>query len=224
MRNSRERSWPVEGESAPRDAFVSCSSAAKRYVLGPLDDRIRAAILAADVVGYSRLLATDEWATVATLEAYRAVFHERVTRKSGRVVDTAGDSVLAIFPCPIRAVEAAFGIQEEIDSRNTMLPQDLRMRFRLGINFGVVIEKDDGRVYGLNVNVASHMESLAEPGGTTISEDVYRRIVGKVDRDFEDIGQHQLKNVAKLVRAFSADPRSADHGRGAKACDARGHV
>ena len=197
---------------------------AKSYLAGPLEDRIQAAILAADVAGYSRLMATDEWATVATLEAYREVFRERVTRHSGRIVDTAGDSVLAIFPCAIRAVEAALGIQEEIDGRNKILPQDLRMRFRLGINFGVVIEKDDGTIYGLDVNVAAHIESLAEPGGTTISEDVYRRVMGKVGRDFEDIGEYQLKNIANLVRAFSATPRPAEHGRGAQACEARAHA
>lgn len=224
MRDSRDRSWPVRAESAPRDVLMSGMPAARFNFADPPEDRIQAAILAADVAGYSRLMATDEWATVATLEAYRAVFHERVARKSGRVVDTAGDSVLAIFPCPVRAVEAALGIQEEIDGRNKILPQDLRMRFRLGINFGVIIEKDDGTIYGLDVNVAAHIEGLAEPGGTTISENVYRRVMGKVARDFEDIGETQLKNIAKLVRAFSAAPRLAERGRRAQACQARAHA
>lgn len=196
-------------------------SAATPHVLTPLVYRIRAAVLAADVAGYSRLLATDEWATVTTLEEYRGVFRRRVSGKNGRVVDTAGDSVLAIFPCPVRAVEAAFGIQEEIDGRNEMLPQVQRMRFRLGINFGVVIEKDDGTIYGLDVNVASHIESLAEPGGTAVSEGVYHRVAGKVGREFEDIGEHKLKNVAKLVRAFSAAPGFAEQGPRATACGVR---
>lgn len=224
MRNSRDRSWPVRGESAPQDALISGMPAARSNFADPIVDRVQAAILAADVAGYSRLMATDEWATVATLEAYRAVFRERVTGHRGRIVDTAGDSVLAIFPCAISAVEAALGIQEELDDRNKRLPQHLRMRFRLGVNFGVVIEKNDGTIYGLDVNLAAHIESLAEPGGTAISEGVHRRVVGKVGRDFQDIGEHQVKNLAKLVRAFSATPGPAECRRGAQAREARVHA
>ena len=215
MRDSRDRSWPVWGESAPRNALMGSMPAARSNFADRLKDRIQAAILAADVAGYSRLMATDEWATVATLEAYRAVFRERVTRHSGRIVDTAGDSVLAIFPCAVSAVEAALGIQEELDGRNKTLPRNLRMRFRLGVNFGVVIEKDDGTIYGLDVNLAAHRESLAEPGGTTISEGVHRRVMGKVGRDFQDIGEHQVKNLAKQVRAFSVTPGPAERRRAA---------
>ena len=128
-------------------------------------DQRLAAIMAADVAGYSRLMEADERATVATLDAYRAVFQERVTGHSGRIVDTAGDSVLAVFPSAIGAVEAAIDIQVELSDRNATLPEDQRMRFRLGVNLGDVIEKDDGSVYGSGVNVAARLEGLADPGG-----------------------------------------------------------
>ena len=165
--------------------------------------------MAADVAGYAKLMEADEWATVTTLEAYRAVFRERVAGHRGRIVDTAGDSVLAVFPCPVSAVEAAIKIQEELDGRNRTLPKDLRMRFRLGVNLGDVIEGDDGSVYGSEVNVAARIESLAEPGGTTVSEVVHRHVRGKINIEFEDIGEHRVKNIAKPVRAFSISSRRA---------------
>ncbi len=224
MRDNREWSWPGEGGSASRNALASGMPAAKPNLVSPHVYKVQAAILSADVAGFSRLLATDEWATVATLEAYRAVFHERVARENGRVVDTAGDSVLAIFSCPMRAVEAAFAIQEEIGRRNKMLPKDLRMRFRIGINFGGVIVKHDGMIYGLDVNIAAHLESLAEPGGMMVSESVYRRVMGKTGRDFADAGEHRLKNTTKLVRAFSAAPRPAERKSKAMAWDPRAHA
>ena len=168
----------------------------------PHVDKRLAAILAADVAGYSRLMETDERATVATLDAYRAVFQEHVTAYGGRIVDTAGDSVLAIFPSAIGAVAAAKDIQEDLGTRNEALPEQQRMRFRLGVNLGDVIEKDDGSIYGSGVNVAARLESLAEPGGICLSGKVVEEVEGKSDCGFEDIGEHEVKNIARPVRAF----------------------
>ena len=146
----------------------------------PHADQKLAAIMAADVAGYSRLMEADERATVATLDAYRAVFQEHAAGHGGRIVDTAGDSVLAVFPSAIGAIEAAIAIQNELGDRNERLPEDQRMRFRLGVNLGDVIEKDDGSIYGSGVNVAARLESLAEPGGVTISEDIFHQVEGRL--------------------------------------------
>ncbi len=154
----------------------------------------------------------DERATVATLDAYRAVFHEHVAGHGGRIVDTAGDSVLAVFPSAIGAVEAAIAIQQDLAGRNEPLPEDRRMRFRVGVNLGDVIEKDDGSIYGSGVNVAARLEGLGEPGGVTISEDIFRQVEGKIDRGFQDIGEHEVKNIARPVRAYRIKLDTAHQG------------
>jgi len=166
-----------------------------------LDQRL-VAILAADVAGYSRLMEVDEQTTVNKLDTSRAVFRDHTAAHGGRIVDTAGDSVLAVFPSATGAVQAALAIQEELGKRNSALPDEQRMHFRVGVNLGDVIEKDDGSVYGSGVNVAARLESLAPPGGIMISEDVHRQVTGKVNRGFEDAGEHEVKNIAKPVRAF----------------------
>jgi adenylate cyclase len=167
----------------------------------PMTQRL-AAILAADVAGYTRLMEADERATVAALDANRVIFRNRTTIHGGRIVDTAGDSVLAVFPSAIGAVEAAIAIQDEMRGLNAVLPQDRRMQFRLGVNLGDVIEKDDGSVYGSGVNVAARLEGLCEPGGVMISEDLHRQVAGKVSQAFADTGSHEVKNVAEPVHAF----------------------
>lgn len=160
------------------------------------------AILAADVVGYSRLMEADERATVATLDGHRAVFQAQVSGHGGRVVDTVGDSVLAVFPSTIGAVEAAIAIQGELRGRNQSLPDDRRMAFRIGVNLGDIIEKDDGTVYGSGVNVAARLESLAEPAGICLSGSAYEQVDGKLEAGFEDLGEHQVKNISRPVRAY----------------------
>src|SRR5215468_7209865 len=120
------------------------------------------AILAADVAGYSRLMQGDDEATVATLEAYRGIFRERIQAHRGRVVDMAGDSVLAVFEAATAAVRAASEIQVALAERNDPLPESRRMRFRIGVNLGEVIERADGTVYGDGVNIAARLESVAE--------------------------------------------------------------
>ena len=140
----------------------------------PEGSRKLEAILAADVAGYSRLMQDDDEATVATLEAYRAVFREKIQAHRGRVVDMAGDSVLAVFEAATGAVRAAFEIQGVLAERNEALPEARRMRFRIGVNLGEVIERPDGTVYGDGVNIAARLESIGEPGGVTRLRDGVR--------------------------------------------------
>jgi adenylate cyclase len=161
-----------------------------------------AAILAADVVGYSRLMGNDERATVASLNASREIFRTRVSEHDGRVVDTAGDSVLAIFDSVVEAVECASDIQTALGAQNQDLPDERRMAFRIGLNLGDVIEQDDGTIYGDGVNIAARLESLAEPGGIAVSEDAYRQVEGKTEFGFQDIGDHDVKNITRPVRAY----------------------
>jgi len=168
-----------------------------------------AAIMAADVVGYSALMGDDERATVVTLDEYRAVFRDHVGGQGGRVVDTAGDSVLAAFPSIIGAVRAAVAVQDELKSRNEGLSENRRMRFRIGVNLGDVIEKDDGTVYGDGVNIAARLESLAEPGGLTISGTTFDQVDGKLDLEFEYLGEKEVKNIAKPVRVYRAVTETA---------------
>jgi adenylate cyclase len=163
-----------------------------------------AAILAADVAGYSALMGDDERATVATLDDYRGVFREHAAAQRGRIVDTAGDSVLAVFPSTIGAVRAAIVIQDELNSRNGTLSEDRRMRFRMGVNLGDVIEKMDGTVYGDGVNIAARLESLAEPGGLAISGTTFDHVDGKLDIGFEYLGEKEVKNIAKPIRVYRA--------------------
>ncbi len=182
----------------------------------PHVDQRLAAILAADVAGYSRLMEADERATVATLDIYRGVFQEQVTAHGGRIVDTAGDSVLAVFLSAIGAVEAAIAIQDELRGRNESLPEDQRMHFRLGVNLGDVIEKDDGSIYGSGVNVAARLEGLAEPGGICLSGSAHEQVEGKIDLGFQDIGEHEVKNIVRPVRAYRVDTGSAPHAHSEK--------
>src|SRR5262249_11662398 len=160
------------------------------------------AILAADVAGYSRLMQEDDEATVATLEAYRGIFREKIQAYRGRVVDMAGDSVLAVFDAATGAVRAAFDIQAVLAERNVTLPETRRMRFRIGVNLGEVIERPDGTVYGDGVNVAARLEGICEPGGVTVSGTVFDQVKNRVHVGFDFIGEQQVKNIVELVRAY----------------------
>jgi adenylate cyclase len=160
------------------------------------------AILAADVAGYSRLMQDDDEATVATLEAYRAIFREKIQTHRGRVVDMAGDSVLAVFEAATGAVRAAFEIQAVLAERNEALPEARRMRFRIGVNLGEVIERPDGTVYGDGVNIAARLESIGEPGGVTVSGTVFDQVKNRLQLVFDFIGEQEVKNITELVRAY----------------------
>jgi adenylate cyclase len=172
-----------------------------------------AAILAADVAGYSRLMAKDERATVAALDASRAVFQAQIEGNHGRVIDMAGDSVLAVFETAIGAASAALAVQQELNACSNEVPEDRCMRFRIGIHLGDVIEKADGSIYGDGVNIAARLEGLAEPGGITVSESIRTAVKGKVNAAFEDQGEQQVKNIAEPVRAYRVRAEGADAAR-----------
>lgn len=161
-----------------------------------------AAILAADAAGYSRLMAADERTTVAALDAARAVFRARIEANQGRVIDMAGDSVLAVFETATGAVLAALAIQTELKVQIADVSEDRRMRFRIGIHLGDVIEKADGTIYGDGVNIAARLEGLAEPGGIAVSASIRTAVKGKVDASFEDRGEQKVKNIAEPVQCF----------------------
>ena len=162
-----------------------------------------AAILAADVAGYSRLMAADERATVAALEAARKVFRTQIEANQGRVIDMAGDSVLAVFDTATGAVSAALAIQKIVNSSAGSVPEDRRMHFRIGVHLGDVIEKADGTIYGDGVNIAARLEGLAEPGGLTISDSVHNAVRGKVSASFVDQGDRKMKNIPIPVHTFA---------------------
>ncbi len=164
-------------------------------------ERRLAAILAADVVGYSRLMGADEEATLATLNAYREVIDRLVMGLHGRVFGSAGDSVIAEFASPVEAVRCAVEIQQEIEARNANLAEDRRMRFRIGVNLGDVMAEGDN-LFGDGVNVAARLESLAKPGGICVRRNVRNQVRDKLDLGFEDLGEVKVKNIARPIRIF----------------------
>ena len=165
-----------------------------------------AAILAADAAGYSRLMRIDERRTVATLDEYRGVFRDAITQHDGRVVDMAGDSVLAVFASVGGAVASAIEIQASLAQRNATRAPDHAMEFRIGINLGDILEKSDGSIYGDGVNVAARLESLAVPGGINVSGSVYDSVRPKISAAFEFIGEQALKNITNPVSVYRLLP------------------
>jgi adenylate cyclase len=160
------------------------------------------AILAADVAGYSRLMAADEHATVAALDSARGVFRRAIESNQGRVIDMAGDSVLAVFETAAGAVSCALSVQQDLNAGSSEVPEDRRMHFRIGVHLGDLIEKADGTVYGNGVNIAARLQALAEPGGITVSESIRTAVKGKVGATFEDRGEQTVKNIPEPVRVF----------------------
>jgi adenylate cyclase len=161
-----------------------------------------AAILMADVAGYSRLMSCDERGTVAALDTARAVFRTTIDANRGRVIDMAGDSVLAVFETASGAVASALAVQAELGRRSAEVAADCRMQFRIGVHLGDVIEKSDGTIYGDGVNIAARLESIAEPGGVTVSDAVQCAIRQRMSATFDDIGEQRVKNIAAPVRAY----------------------
>lgn len=148
----------------------------------------------------------DAHATVTALDAARAVFREHIESSQGRVIDMAGDSVMAVFETAGGAVAAALAIQAQLKEFIAGVPEDRQMRFRIGIHLGDVIEKDDGTIYGDGVNIAARLEGLAVPGGVTVSESIRTAVKGKVEARFEDLGEQSVKNIADPVRAYRVTP------------------
>jgi adenylate cyclase len=160
-----------------------------------------AAILSADVKGYSRLMAADEEGTLRTLNAYRQEMDALVAGRDGRIVGSAGDSVLAEFPSAVEAARCAVEIQHELAARNGELPKDRRLEFRIGINLGdVMVEGDD--LFGDGVNVAARLQALAEPGGIYVSGGIYDQIKGKLPFGADFLGEQTVKNIAEPVRVY----------------------
>ncbi len=152
--------------------------------------------------GYSRLMEADEEATLATLNASREIIDGLVAEHRGRVFGSAGDSMIAEFASPVEAVRAAIDIQREIEERNAALPEDQRMRFRVGVNLGDVMAEGDN-LFGDGVNVAARLEALAAPGGICVSGKVHDEVIGKVDMAFADAGEHVVKNIDRPVHVWS---------------------
>jgi class 3 adenylate cyclase len=161
-----------------------------------------AAIVAADVAGYSRLMGLDEVGTARTLREHRKVTDALVAKHGGRLVKTTGDGVLLEFPSVVDAVECAVAVQAVMAERNQGIPEDQRMLFRIGINLGdILIEGDD--ILGDGVNVAARLEGIAEPGGICISSSAHDQVSGKVAVEFTDLGEQILKNIARPIRVYT---------------------
>src|SRR5215469_5866586 len=156
-----------------------------------------AAILAADVAGYSRLMGADEGGTLSRLRAIRAeVFDPKIAEHNGRLVKTTGDGLLVEFGSVVDAMRCAIEVQEEMAKRNAGVPEDRRVEFRIGINVGDIVV-EDGDIFGDGVNVAARLEVLAEPGGICVSARVQEDAAGRLDLAFEDMGEQALKNIAR---------------------------
>jgi adenylate cyclase len=172
-------------------------------------ERRLAAILAADVAGYSRLMGQDETGTLTRLRGHRhELIDPEIAEHKGRIVKTTGDGILIEFPSVVEAVTCAVAIQRGMGERNAEIPADQRIEFRIGINLGdVIVEGDD--LYGDGVNIAARLEGIAESGGISISEDAFRQVRGKVAAEFADIGDQSLKNIARPMRVYRVIPERA---------------
>jgi class 3 adenylate cyclase/TolB-like protein len=161
-----------------------------------------AAILAADVAGYSRLMGADEEGTLVALKATRRELADpKVKEHRGRIVKTTGDGLLVEFPSVVDAVRSAVEVQREMAARNVVVPEAQRIEFRIGINLGDILIEDDD-IFGDGVNIASRLEGLAEPGGICVSRVVRDQVRDKLDFSFEDMGEQQVKNIARPVRTY----------------------
>jgi adenylate cyclase len=168
-------------------------------------ERRLAAILAADVVGYSRLMERDETGTLAALKSHREdIINPSIAEHRGRVVKLMGDGILAEFPSVVDAMQCAARIQTGLAKKNANVPEELQMDWRIGINVGdVIVEGDD--IYGDGINIASRLEGLAEPGGICISRDVFTQVKNKVDLGFESLGEQTIKNISEPVLVFRVE-------------------
>jgi class 3 adenylate cyclase len=170
------------------------------------------AIFSADVVSYSSLMRDDEMATINLLSVYRQVMSDLILQHKGRVVDTAGDNLLAEFSSVVDAVQSAVVIQRELKTRNAPLSDDRRMQFRIGINIGDVVQDAD-RIYGDGVNIAARLESIADPGGICISRSAYDQIESKLPFGYDYLGEQEAKNINKPLYAYRVilDPVNGSH-------------
>jgi adenylate cyclase len=165
-------------------------------------ERRLAAVLAADVAGYSRLMGRDEERTLANLKSFRKTLVDpAIVAHRGRIVKTTGDGMLVEFASAVDAARCAVEVQRGMAAQNADVPQDLRIEFRIGIHVGDIII-DDNDIFGDGVNIAARLEGIAEPGGVCISDDAHRQIRGKIDIAFDDIGEQTLKNIVEPMHAW----------------------
>src|SRR5215470_8733413 len=209
FRSAPERSGATgaEPERPTRDAVMNLPFPCARMPASwgqtlAQEQRRLAAILAADVAGYSRLMAADESGTLARLTQLRAeVIEPKIGEFHGRIVGSAGDSLLIEFASAIGAVQCAIEAQEELARHNATLPEDRRMVFRMGVNLGDVIAEGD-TIHGDGVNIASRIEKLAEPGSIVIGRSVYDQVKGKLPYSYADLGEQRLRNIPEPVRVY----------------------
>jgi adenylate cyclase len=176
----------------------------------PAVTRRLAAILIADVVGYTRLMERDDTGTFSRLRTIRdEVADPAIVSHGGRIVKTAGDGLLAEFPSALSALRTAVQVQREMAARNADVPAGSRIEYRIGINLGDVMV-DGSDIAGDGINVASRLEALCEPGGICVSGSVREQVHGTVDVGFEDIGEQQVKNITRPIRAFAVRFGGAD--------------
>src|SRR5882762_5959920 len=192
-------------------------------------ERRLAAILAADVAGYSRLMGADEEGTLAALKAIRRELGDpKIAEHRGRIVKTTGDGLLAEFQSVVDAVRCAVEVQQGMATRNADVPANKRIEFRIGVNLGDII-LDDGDIFGDGVNIAARLEALAEPGSICLGGSAHEQVRDKLDLAFEDLGEQQVKNIARPVRVYRVrialthpipdgpgSPLSRNAGEGAK--------
>jgi adenylate cyclase len=207
LRTSARTSSPVASSAGARPR----SAAVGEFPSGPpLPERKLAAILAADVEGYSRLMHENEEAALTTLSCHRAIIDGLIIARRGHITGSAGDSVLAEFASIVDAVNCGVAIQQALTKANAALAPERRMELRIGINVGDVMVQD-GNVFGDGVNVAARLEALAQPGGICVSHTVREHVQDRVEYGFDDLGEQHVKNIARPLRVFRLvfDPDAA---------------
>ena len=186
------------------------------------EQRKLAAILAADVVGYSRLAGADEDRTLARLRALRSdLVDPTIAVHGGRVVKRTGDGALVEFRSVVNAVRCAIEVQTAMVERNAGLPPERRIEFRVGIHLGDVVEESDGDLMGDGVNIAARLEGVAKPGSICLSEDAYRQVRSRLDLAISDLGETTLKNIAEPIRVYALQAGLAASAQPSARCSCR---
>ena len=208
-------SAPALSDGTPKTSWFPRVLLSWRREDGPMsENRKLAAILAADVVGYSRLASADEDRTLARLRALRSdLIDPTIAVHNGRVIKRTGDGALVEFRSVVDAVRCAIEVQNGMVERNAGVPQDRRIEFRIGIHLGDVVEESDGDLMGDGVNIAARLEGVAAPGAICLSEDAYRQVKARLDLSVSDLGNTQLKNIAEPIRVYSLQVGAAGRRR-----------
>ena len=194
-------SFPLPSHTARPYSCHGGAGSAQEAEMDQVLSRRLAAVLCADVAGYSALIGADEAGAVAALRGHQTAVLQLLQRHGGRVVNLAGDGLVAEFPSTVAAVEAALGMQALMAERNANVPAGKRMVFRIGINQGDVVH-DDTHIYGDGINIAARLQSIAEPGGVYVSGKVYDEVRDRMKASFLDLGERELKNITRPVRVF----------------------